>query len=85
MEEQQQRATLRDLLGFDVTDDALDGLIAQDLTNAAALEAVCSGSLPEAVALLMAKPTPGLTLGAASRLYARFKPGEQHHIHGALS
>ena len=83
MEEQQQRATLRDLLGFDVTDNALDGLIAQDLTNAVALGAVCS--LPDAVALLMAKPTPGLTLGAASRLYARFKPGEQHHIHGALS
>ena len=79
MEEQQQRATLRDLLGFDVTDNALDGLIAQDLTNAAALGAVCS--LPDAVALLMAKPTPGLTLGAASTLYARFEPGEQHHTH----
>ena len=79
MEEQQQHATLRDLLEFDVADDALDGLIKEDLTNAAALEAVCL--LPDAVALLMAKPTPGLTLGAASRLYAQYKPGEQHHTH----
>lgn len=75
-----QYQTLRDLLkGVDpgqVSAEVLQGLTTAGLTTAAALQAICSGTLRDTMPLLTASP-PGLSLGVAAQLHKNFHSDRQ--------